>query len=817
MKKISCYSIYILAFFLLYSGALLADAYQYEGQIIEKIQIINGNSASKLPVDEDAIKSRLKTKEKDIFSHANFDQDLKMLAFEFDHVEPFLENTDKNINLVLKVWPKPLIRAIHWSGNAKVEQSILQEELKIKPFTIFDRLAFNKAFQALKAYYVKKGFFEAQLDYGIKFDEAANEIEIEIQVNEGRSGKIKRIRLCGFTAEEQEEILEQMVTKEYCFFTSWLTEEGTYREEAMQHDQYVILNYLQNKGYADASVNIRVDESPQTDRIVINVLANKGSPYVFGEVSFEGNTLFPDDTIWNQISFEKGTRYSPDAILATVRNIANCYGRMGYIDAYVDYEPRLNSDNCSYSLHLKIQEGQQSYVGLIKVLGNCATQTNVILHETLLVPGQVFNIDKMINTETRLKNIGYFSNVNVYAVKSATCIEGNYRDLHIEVEETSTGRFGLALGYSTVESIFGSINVTENNFNYKGLGCLFKNGYPALRGGGEFLSLNATIGAKSRSYSLSWAKPFFLDTPWLVGFDLERSSNRYISNDYEINASQFVTHAVYTVNDFVKTGVHYRLRDSHVKVDHHEKHKRQRKEAAAQAAADPDNPIVSPNNSFSHDNTLEDNVKNGGIISALGASLIYDSSNHPENPRCGFKSRLDMELAGFGGRHHFGSVSYVNAYFYPVSPNGTLRLRADLRFIQPFFKSRWDNLPIDERLFLGGNNTVRGFRAYKLGPYSKEAKEPLGGLSLQFFSAEYAYEFNSRVEGFFYCDSGHLSKNTWDCTWDDNSRFYTAIGVGTRLQIIPNGPPLTIGMGIPFNAKYRGQIKRFFLTVGGRF
>ncbi|PJD94025.1 MAG: outer membrane protein assembly factor BamA [Parachlamydia sp.] len=813
MKKISCYSLYILAFFLLYSGALSADAYQYEGQIIEKIQIINGNSASTLPIDENAIKTRLKTREKDIFSHANFDQDLKMLAFEFDHVEPFLENAGKNINLVLKVWPKPMIRAIRWCGNAKIEQSILQEELKIKPLTIFDRLAFNKAFQAVKAYYVKKGFFEAQLDYAIKFNDAANEVEIEIQVNEGRAGKIKRIKLCGLSAEEQDEILEQMVTKEYCFFTSWLTEEGTYREEAMQHDQYVILNYLQNKGYADASVNIRVDESTQADRIVIYVLAKKGPLYVFGDVSFEGNTLFPDETIWEQISFERGSRYSPDAILATVRNIANCYGRLGYIDAYVDYEPRLNSDNCSYSLHLKIQEGQQSFVGLIKVLGNCSTQTNVILHETLLVPGEVFNIDKMISTETRLKNIGYFSNVNVYAVKSGACLEGNYRDLHIEVEETSTGRFGLALGYSTVESLFGSINVTENNFNYKGLSCLFKNGYPALRGGGEFLSLNATIGAKSRSYSLSWAKPFFMDTPWLVGFDLERSTNRYISSDYEINASQFVSHAVYTVNAFLKTGVHYRLRDSHVHVDKDHKHQDEvfddtpegrQKAAAAKAKKD------------SRNESLEKAVKNGGIISALGCSLIYDSSNHPDNPRCGFKSRLDMELAGFGGRHHFGSLSYVNAYFYPVSPNGTIRLRADIRFIQPFFKSRWDTLPIDERLFLGGNNTVRGFRAYKLGPYNREDKEPLGGLSMQFFSAEYAYDFNSRVEGFFYCDSGHLSKNTWDCAWDSD-RFYTAVGVGTRLQVIPNGPPLTIGMGIPFNAKYRGQIKRFFLTVGGRF
>ncbi|MBS4169191.1 outer membrane protein assembly factor BamA [Parachlamydia sp. AcF125] len=778
------YALFILAIFLLQGFRLSANTYQYEGQTIEKIQILNGNQKSAQPIDENAIKARLKTKENSLFTHSSFDQDLKLLATEFDHVEPIMEPSERKIRLTLKVWPKPRIRIIRWAGNERIKTEGLQKELKIKPLTVFDRLAFNKAFQALKAYYVKQGFFEAQLDYSVNWNEIANEVEIDINIQEGRAGKIKKICFRNFTTEEKAELLDQMVTKEYSFLTSWLTEEGTYREEAMQHDQYQILNYLHNKGYADASVDIKIEEASQKDRIFILITAHKGRCYHFGKVTFEGNTLFDEKQIENLLTFKEGMQYSPEGIVSSVKNIANYYGRRGYIEAYVDYEPRLDPENGSYSLHLKIHEGKQYFVGLIKVLGNCSTETSVILHETLLVPGQVFNAHKLHLTEERLKNIGYFKNVNVYAVKSQSCELGeNYRDLHIEVEETSTGRFGLAVGYSTIESLFGNISITENNFSYKGLGTLLRTGYGGLRGGGELLNLNATIGSKSRSYSLSWAKPFFMDTPWTVGFDIERSNNRYLSSDYTIDASQFVLHAVYNVNDFLRAGVHYRLRDSRVHLDHpHE---------------------ASP--------ILRREAKNGGIISALGSSLIYDSSDSPTYPRKGFKSRVDVEVAGLGGRHHFGSLAYINSYYIPVEKSGVLKFRADFRFIQPFGHTSEETLPLDEKLYLGGNSTIRGYRSYRLGPQFEDG-EPRGGLSLQLYSAEYAHAFNGRMEGFVFCDAGYLSGNTWDF-----GGLNTSVGLGTRLKVLANGPPLTIGMGFPLNAQNRSEVKRFFLTIGGQF
>lgn len=171
-------------------------------------------------------------------------------------------------------------------------------------------------------------------------------------------------------------------------------------------------------------------------------------------------------------------------------------------------------------------------------------------------------------TEIRLQNVGYFSNVNVYAVRTEeeSCLKGNYRDVHIEVEEKQTGRFGVFFGYSTVESLFGGVNITESNFNSP-IGSLFSRNGPGLRGGGEHVNITASIGQKTTSYGLGWTKPYFMDSRWSVGFDIEKSTNSYISSDYDIKSIRYNLRATRPINAFTRFGVHYRISNSYVNFD----------------------------------------------------------------------------------------------------------------------------------------------------------------------------------------------------------------------------------------------------------
>ncbi|MEK9136542.1 MAG: POTRA domain-containing protein, partial [Bacteroidota bacterium] len=89
------------------------------------------------------------------------------------------------VYLTLKVWPRPMIRTIKWSGNTHIKTKTLQKELGIKPKASFNRQAFNKALNKVKEFYVKKGYFESQLQYAIIPDSKTNEVDVLIDVREG--------------------------------------------------------------------------------------------------------------------------------------------------------------------------------------------------------------------------------------------------------------------------------------------------------------------------------------------------------------------------------------------------------------------------------------------------------------------------------------------------------------------------------------------------------------------------------------------------------------------------------------------------------
>lgn len=816
-----------LACALIFFNSLSAAPLQFENMLIEKINIEILNLPSNDTFDATKVTAMMKTRQGGVFSQNDFDNDLKMLVTEFDNVEPCIAVAEGKLYISLKIWPKPTIRSYQWKGVHKVSTKTLLSELGIPVCSVFDRQAFNKAFHKLKDYYVKQGFFEAELDYIIDLDPTTNTVDVTVEVCEGRAGRIKKIQFVNFTDCEEEAILEDMVTKPYNIFLSWYTGEGTYHEDAMQQDRFTILNYLHNHGYSDATVDIDITECTQNNRIIITITACKGEPYFFGPITFEGNTLLCDEEIESRFLIKEKRRYSPEAIRDTIKKITDAYGRRGYIDAIVDYEARLDCATRTYSLDLSIEEGEQYRVGLIKIFGNDTTESTVILHETLLIPGEIFNIIKLQLTEERLKNIGYFKHVNVYAVRSdgPGGLGGHYRDVHIEVEEDMTGNFGAGAGVSNGEGMFGEFKITERNFNHKGLFSCWKEGCQTLRGGGEYLSLTALYGVKTSKYTLAWTKPYFRDTKWVVGFDLSYSTNKYISNYYDIHATNFTINGAYPLNSFLTFGTHYRFTNSFVTLDNHEIHKHER-EINAEIARVKEEKATTPEekhhkeeklNHLNHqldglDQGLEKAAKNLGVISAIGTTLTYNTTNSPVFPSRGFKSSLEQELAGFGGDHTFMSLAYLNNYYIPVEDRGVFKFRADMRFIVPLFDTKRSHIPIDERLFLGGENTVRGFKTYRIGPQFNTG-DPKGGLSMQLLSVEYTYLLGSRASVFIFCDSGHLSYDIWNF-----GRMWTSVGFGINLSVLgPNTPPVTLGLGFPVNSNKSSEVKHFFFNIGGRF
>ncbi len=785
LKLIHRLSLLFSLLLLLLPCLLSAEVTDYEQLVIEKIEVLFVNEPDTTSYRPQKVLDILRTTKGDRFNQTDFDSDLKSLAEQYDHVEPEVNVFNDKMEIKLKIWPKPIIGTICFEGNLKVKDWKLLEELGCKEKQLFDRVSFNEAFHKLKIYYIKQGYFEATLDYTVQLDDSCNEVHIVVCINEGRSGRIQKIEFCGFSRCEEDEIYAMMYTKPYNFFLSWYTQEGTYNEEAIQQDQFRILNYLHNLGYSDASVDIDVIEGCSCDRIIIRITATKGECYSFGPITFCGNCIYDDECIQRCFKAIEGNCFSPEAMRETVNTITDLYGRHGYIDAIVDYEPVLMDDKNAYSVRFTIEEGEQYHVGLIKVFGNQNTLPQVILHECLLYPGEVFNLDKLSKSEERLENIGYFKCVNVYPASENQILSAcgcRYRDVHIEVEECGTGHFGAFFGFSTADSVFGGLTLTEKNFDHCGLLRMFNHGICALRGGGEYVNVGVNVGKKSTSYAFSWTKPYFMDTQWSIGFDIERILSQEVSKDYRNKIWGFALHASYPIDQWTRFAWHYRLRNSTVTTGHN---------ASAQ---------------------LRQEAKNGGLISAMGVSLAYDSTNSVNCPTDGFRSRLEIEYAGLGGDDHFGSAAYLNTLYHPVTCKGTLKLRADVRYVIPVGSTSYPLLPLDERLYLGGDDQLRGYRPYSIGPKFANSTEPSGGISLGMFSTEYNYKIFEKLDAFVFFDSGYLTDKVFDF-----GNLYMSYGAGIRFQVFEAGPPVTIGYGIPINAQSRSDEKKFFWALGGRF
>ncbi len=486
--------------------------------------------------------------------------------------------------------------------------------------------------------------------------------------------------------------------------------------------------------------------------------------------------------------------FSPASIRDTIIAIQDLYGACGYIDTAVDVQLSLREDCPVYDVTFQIEEGNQYCIGMVRVFGNYSTQSRVILHENLLCPGDIFDLRKVEATEERLVNTGFFNSVNVYAVRSQTESDDScYRDVFIEVEEADTGNIGIFFGFSSIDRLFGGIDLTERNFNIAGIPGLFRRGPHSLRGAGEYLYLKANIGDKMTTYFAQWTKPYFLDTPWALGIDVERSNNRSISEAYELKTYGGNVHATYILNAFMKYDFYYRA--------------------------------IHTRNSFRDNTSLLLNEEAGitGFVSALGGAFVYDSTDSPRRPTYGFRSRFITEVAGVGGNFQFVKFLYMNSYYFPVTARGTYKVRADLQFIKTYGHTNPKDLPLSERFFVGGETTVRGYRPYAIGPKFGN-NEPRGGVSCYLLTQEYQHNLLRvpPVDAFAFCDAGYLSLSEFTV-----GRPAVSVGFGLRFELMRNAP-MTVGLGWPIHpfedfkdengfVQRLNNAQRFFFAMGANF
>jgi outer membrane protein insertion porin family len=185
-------------------------------------------------------------------------------------------------------------------------------------------------------------------------------------------------------------------------------------------------------------------------------------------------------------------------------------------------------------------------------------------------------------------------------------------------------------------------------------------------------------------------------------------------------------------------------------------------------------PEVLARNPFLSDSLL---IGQGGerIISKVVPSYVYNTVDQPIFPTNGKRFTTSIDLAGLGGNTNFYKPMVEGVWYLKHGNRLTLGMRGQAEYIHTFSGSK--ELPIFEKLFLGGEYSIRGFDIRTVGPQDPATGLVLGGNKSLLFNAEYLITIAGPVRLVLFYDAGQVPNYGASYAWD---QFKTSTGAEIR-------------------------------------
>lgn len=722
---------------------------QAEGDKVTSVEV-EGNKI----VSSSTILTKIKTRPGDRLVQQTVDEDIKRLystGFFTDvsaDIRPYQDG--KMVRFI--VVERPLVSSVLITGYRHFREQKLRDEIKTKEQELLDRRELKQDTDRLKQLYRTKGFYLAEVETDVKVDEATNKATVTFTINEGGKLRVRRILFKGNEHISARKLRRAMATKQaWSFITP-----GYYRPEVLDEDEERVKAVYRSQGYSDAQATAESEFDESKRWMTITVTVEEGPQYRVGEVSFRGVREIPLDQVQQKLKLKTGEPFSQDKMYEDVSKIQAAYFAKGYMAASVEPATVLNPETKDVDVTYTVTEGSIAYVGRIIIKGNVKSRDTVIRRELRLSPGERYDGDKLRRSKERLYNLGYYEEVTLETVPSEG--EPDKRDLVVSVKESKTGEFSFGGGFSSVDSFIGFAEITQRNFD------LFN--WPSFVGGGQTLKLQLMAGTRRRNLLLSFTEPWIFNRPYLFGFDLFHTTRtRGEGYSFELRRQGGDLRLGRQFGDFNRVDALYRLENVRVS-------------------------DVSDSASADLRSELGENV-----ISAMRLGYTHDTRDNIFNPKTGYLFESGIELAGtvFGGDKDFWKWTGSAAAFYqPFVEEQVLEFRGQLGFSEELEDST--SVPIFERFFAGGADTVRGYKERRIGPKDPVTRDPIGGEAIAVINAEYTVPVVDFLKTAVFADAGNVWRNI-DDFGDDTLR--AGAGAGVRIKT-PFGP-VKLDYGWPIN------------------
>ncbi len=739
-------------------------AQDFEGKNISEV-VIRYNGAK--TVDEARLRNLMATKSGTTYRAENLDNDIKSLYESglVDDVRFLAEPNGDNVKLIAEVTTRPGLGGVGFQGNTIFTDQKLAKESKLKAGGALSDEQILEARRNIEKYYQGYGYPDVTVTHRTQSTGQAGLSDLIFVIDEGSKNEVRKIRFEGVHAFTDPELRKEMKVKEKGWF-SWLTKSGRFDSSELDTDQNAILDYYRSKGYLRvSSPGFRRD--PVGDgRVDLVMPISEGEKYTVSGVGFGKMTVFKPEELYPSLTLVGNAAYSSKKMRDDITTIRSFYGSRGYADALVTPDIRDAGPN-RVSITYRITEGSRFRVGRVNIAGNTKTQDKVIRREIPLKPGDQFNSVELDTTKARLENLQYFSDVQATGAPAGS----GYRDVNVLVEEKATGSVGVGIGFSSIDSIVGFLTLEQSNFD------LFNPWN--FTGGGQRFSMSLRAGSERSEATVSLVEPWFMDQQLALGGELFYKNSTYFSDYYD--QSNFGA-AISLRKPLGKKGSikgEYRLEginiDSEVDNDSYQ---------TPGGVNDGDNSELS-----------EKNIGGDFLRSAIAANYVYDSRDSGIMARNGEKLDVGLTLAGLGGDVNTISFSAQGQKYWNLKWDSILSVSGEMAFVDT---TNDEEIPIFERMFLGGGRTLRGFEFRDVGPRDTGyTNEVYGGNSLGYISVEYTVPIIETVRGAVFYDTGFVNADSWDASPND---IYSDVGVGIRLKLPISPLPLALDYAIPVSS-----------------
>jgi outer membrane protein insertion porin family len=708
-----------------------------------------------------------------------------------------------SVRVEFTVHERPKVRAVLFEGSyaTALSESDLNEMVKSEAGGRFATFTVELDVRAILKKLRDEGYLLAEVSHREAVRESG--VDVHFVIRPGPAVYVDEVIYDGALQLDPSVIADAegpdaLETKERAVFG--FLEEGVYKREAFKRDLERISRYYRSQGFLDARI-YKKDErfSLDGEALTLVVGVEEGQRYTIRRVSVEGTKVVDGDRLLSKLALKPGRPFLGEDLRKSIDAIRHVYGQRAYVHSVVDVDVRYDIERHMLDLILRVNEGPKVRIEKIRVEGNEKTLEKVVRRELTFYPGEYFNADEVEASLNRLGRLRFFNDVRVDFSPGP---EPGREDVILRVDEARTGSFVLGGGISTSAGFFGNISLTQRNFDVTDVPSSWRDFVDgrAFTGAGQSLSISVQPGRDRSQYSVTFEEPWFLDFPVLLGLEgavrerqredwLERRRVGRISLGYRLTPD-LVFRTSYRIE---------RVRVTDVESD-----------------APPDAFDVEGTNyvgglrfslSYNQNRVDRDFVVYGGYSLSLYYEIVAKALG----------GDFDFQRAGFEGNWQ------TTLLRWPRHHKWVFQIRNEIGWQKEIGSG---DIPIFERFFAGGPNSIRGFRFRSVGP-KFDTDKPIGGNLQLLGTAEFSFPlFQDLLRGVLFLDAGTVVDNyvpgpdprfgsALGDFFKDEMRVTAGFGVRIKVPFFP--APVALDFGWPLQKKRDDETQVFSFSVGFGF